>query len=224
MKEDKNIILLSRILVSVILIIFIFVSIVLVNHFFLIDKGDYNNPTSSKKDDFYQIVNINDRQKYNSKLNDKRVLNALNNVLKDKINYLNVELLQNVELRFRFLYSYALNDGNDIITKDILNNYSKKLFGRKLDADYDVYFTNDIVVNYEISQDNAYCTKIYKIKKDGDLLALKLGIIPIEKEICNSNISNYDDEDFINEAILIIEQKDNNYYINKFTLIEKESD
>lgn len=222
MKEDKNIILLSRILLSVILIIFIFISIVLVNHYFIINKDGYNDSKGNSDDNLYKLVNISDRQKYNSKLNNTAFLGAINVVLKEKINYLNVELLQNVELRFKFLYSYALNDGNDVITKDLLNNYSRKLFNRKLDSDYDTYLDN--INNYEISKSNNYCIKVYELKDEDNLLTLKLGIVPIEKEVCVNNETNYSDEDFIKEAILIIEEKDNNYYINKFTLIEKESD
>lgn len=222
MKEDKNIILLSRILLSVILIIFIFISIVLVNHYFIINKDGYNDSKGNSDDNLYKLVNISDRQKYNNKLNNTAFLGAINVVLKEKINYLNVELLQNVELRFKFLYSYALNDGNDVITKDLLNNYSRKLFNRKLDSDYDTFLDN--INNYEISKSNNYCIKVYELKDEDNLLTLKLGIVPIEKEVCANNETNYSDEDFIKEAILIIEEKDNNYYINKFTLIEKESD
>lgn len=222
MKEDKNIILLSRILLSVILIIFIFISIVLVNHYFIINKDGYNDSKGNSDDNLYKLVNISNRQKYNSKLNETAFLGAINVVLKEKINYLNVELLQNVELRFKFLYSYALNDGNDVITKDLLNNYSRKLFNRKLDSDYDTYLDN--INNYEMSKSNNYCIKVYELKDEDNLLTLKLGIVPIEKEVCANNETNYSDEDFIKEAILIIEEKDNNYYINKFTLIEKESD
>ena len=96
---------------------------------------------------------------------------------------------------------------NRNISSEILNNYLK-----------DGNYFYDVNPNYD------YCFKAYKVKTEKDAIYIKLGVVNYNAIICGSDYTDYNIDTFIKEAIIIIDKKDNNYYINKLTFIEKESD
>ena len=151
-------------------------------------------------------------------------MTAINNSVTKYINNVNEDLLQNDENLFKFVYSFAYEENNKTLTKEILDETANKLFNRNISSEILNNYLKDGNYFYDVNSNYDYCFKAYKVKTEKDTIYIKLGVVNYNAIICGSDYTDYNIDTFIKEAILIINKKDNNYYINKLTFIEKESD
>lgn len=227
MKEDKDIILLSKIIIIVLIIIGSIVILSLVKYIFTTDKYGYDipkEPDQTVDTENYQKLTSIDKIKYNQNISSKPFLTAINNSVTKYINNVNEDLLQNDENLFKFVYSFAYEENNKTLTKEILDETANKLFNRNISSEILNNYLKDGNYFYDVNSNYDYCFKAYKVKTEKDTIYIKLGVVNYNAIICGSDYTDYNIDTFIKEAILIINKKDNNYYINKLTFIEKESD
>lgn len=227
MKEDKDIILLSKIIIIVLIIIGSIVILSLVKYIFTTDKYGYDIPKEPDQTvdiENYQKLTSIDKIKYNQNISSKPFLTAINNSVTKYINNVNEDLLQNDENLFKFVYSFAYEENNKTLTKEILDETANKLFNRNIPSEILNNYLKDGDYFYDVNPNYDYCFKAYKVKTEKDTIYIKLGVVNYNAIICGSDYTDYNIDTFIKEAILIIDKKDNNYYINKLTFIEKESD
>lgn len=227
MKEDKDIILLSKIIIIVLIIIGSIVILSLVKYIFTTDKYGYDIPKEPDQTvdiENYQKLTSIDKIKYNQNISSKPFLTAINNSVTKYINNVNEDLLQNDENLFKFVYSFAYEENNKTLTKEILDETANKLFNRNISSEILNNYLKDGNYFYDVNPNYDYCFKAYKVKTEKDAIYIKLGVVNYNAIICGSDYTDYNIDTFIKEAILIIDKKDNNYYINKLTFIEKESD
>ena len=227
MKEDKDIILLSKIIIIVLIIIGSIVILSLVKYIFTTDKYGYDIPKGPDQTvdiENYQKLTSIDKIKYNQNISSKPFLTAINNSVTKYINNVNEDLLQNDENLFKFVYSFAYEENNKTLTKEILDETANKLFNRNISSKILNNYLKDGDYFYDVNPNYDYCFKAYKVKTEKDAIYIKLGVVNYNAIICDSDYTDYNIDTFIKEAILIIDKKDNNYYINKLTFIEKESD
>ena len=227
MKEDKDIILLSKIIIIVLIIIGSIVILSLVKYIFTTDKYGYDIPKEPDQTvdiENYQKLTSIDKIKYNQNISSKPFLTAINNSVTKYINNVNEDLLQNDENLFKFVYSFAYEENNMTLTKEILDETANKLFNRNISSEILNNYLKDGDYFYDVNPNYDYCFKAYKVKTEKDAIYIKLGVVNYNAIICGSDYTDYNIDTFIKEAILIIDKKDNNYYINKLTFIEKESD
>lgn len=227
MKEDKDIILLSKIIIIVLIIIGSIVILSLVKYIFTTDKYGYDIPKEPDQTvdiENYQKLTSIDKIKYNQNISSKPFLTAINNSVTKYINNVNEDLLQNDENLFKFVYSFAYEENNKTLTKEILDETANKLFNRNISSEILNNYLKDGDYFYDVNPNYDYCFKAYKVKTEKDAIYIKLGVVNYNAIICGSDYTDYNIDTFIKEAILIIDKKDNNYYINKLTFIEKESD
>lgn len=227
MKEDKDIILLSKIIIIVLIIIGSIVILSLVKYIFTTDKYGYDIPKEPDQTvdiENYQKLTSIDKIKYNQNISSKPFLTAINNSVIKYINNVNEDLLQNDENLFKFVYSFAYEENNKTLTKEILDETANKLFNRNISSEILNNYLKDGNYFYDVNPNYDYCFKAYKVKTEKDAIYIKLGVVNYNAIICGSDYTDYNIDTFIKEAILIIDKKDNNYYINKLTFIEKESD
>ncbi len=227
MKEDKDIILLSKIIIIVLIIIGSIVILSLVKYIFTTDKYGYDIPKEPDQTvdiENYQKLTSIDKIKYNQNISSKPFLTAINNSVTKYINNVNEDLLQNDENLFKFVYSFAYEENNKTLTKEILDETANKLFNRNISSEILNNYLKDGNYFYDVNPNYDYCFKAYKVKTEKDTIYIKLGVVNYNAIICGSDYTDYNIDTFIKEAILIIDKKDNNYYINKLTFIEKESD
>lgn len=227
MKEDKDIILLSKIIIIVLIIIGSIVILSLVKYIFTTDKYGYDIPKEPDQTvdiENYQKLTSIDKIKYNQNISSKPFLTAINNSVTKYINNVNEDLLQNDENLFKFVYSFAYEENNKTLTKEILDETANKLFNRNISSKILNNYLKDGDYFYDVNPNYDYCFKAYKVKTEKDAIYIKLGVVNYNAIICDSDYTDYNIDTFIKEAILIIDKKDNNYYINKLTFIEKESD
>ncbi len=227
MKEDKDIILLSKIIIIVLIIIGSIVILSLVKYIFTTDKYGYDIPKEPDQTvdiENYQKLTSIDKIKYNQNISSKPFLTAINNSVTKYINNVNEDLLQNDEDLFKFVYSFAYEENNKTLTKEILDETANKLFNRNIPSEILNNYLKDGDYFYDVNPNYDYCFKAYKVKTEKDAIYIKLGVVNFNAIICGSDYTDYNIDTFIKEAILIIDKKDNNYYINKLTFIEKESD
>lgn len=227
MKEDKDIILLSKIIIIVLIIIGSIVILSLVKYIFTTDKYGYDIPKEPDQTvdiENYQKLTSIDKIKYNQNISSKPFLTAINNSVTKYINNVNEDLLQNDENLFKFVYSFAYEENNKTLTKEILDETANKLFNRNISSEILNNYLKDGDYFYDVNPNYDYCFKAYKVKTEKDAIYIKLGVVNYNAIICDSDYTDYNIDTFIKEAILIINKKDNNYYINKLTFIEKESD
>lgn len=227
MKEDKDIILLSKIIIIVLIIIGSIVILSLVKYIFTTDKYGYDipkEPDQTVDTENYQKLTSIDKIKYNQNISSKPFLTAINNSVTKYINNVNEDLLQNDENLFKFVYSFAYEENNKTLTKEILDETANKLFNRNISSEILNNYLKDGNYFYDVNPNYDYCFKAYKVKTEKDAIYIKLGVVNYNAIICDSDYTDYNIDTFIKEAIIIIDKKDNNYYINKLTFIEKESD
>lgn len=227
MKEDKDIILLSKIIIIVLIIIGSIVILSLVKYIFTTDKYGYDIPKEPDQTvdiENYQKLTSIDKIKYNQNISSKPFLTAINNSVTKYINNVNEDLLQNDENLFKFVYSFAYEENNKTLTKEILDETANKLFNRNISSEILNNYLKDGNYFYDVNPNYDYCFKAYKVKTEKDAIYIKLGVVNYNAIICDSDYTDYNIDTFIKEAIIIIDKKDNNYYINKLTFIEKESD
>lgn len=227
MKEDKDIILLSKIIIIVLIIIGSIVILSLVKYIFTTDKYGYDIPKEPDQTvdiENYQKLTSIDKIKYNQNISSKSFLTAINNSVTKYINNVNEDLLQNDENLFKFVYSFTYEENNKTLTKEILDETANKLFNRNISSEILNNYLKDGNYFYDVNPNYDYCFKAYKVKTEKDTIYIKLGVVNYNAIICGSDYTDYNIDTFIKEAILIIDKKDNNYYINKLTFIEKESD
>ena len=227
MKEDKDIILLSKIIIIVLIIIGSIVILSLVKYIFTTDKYGYDIPKEPDQTvdiENYQKLTSIDKIKYNQNISSKPFLTAINNSVTKYINNVNGDLLQNDENLFKFVYSFAYEENNKTLTKEILDETANKLFNRNISSEILNNYLKDGNYFYDVNPNYDYCFKAYKVKTEKDTIYIKLGVVNYNAIICGSDYTDYNIDTFIKEAIIIIDKKDNNYYINKLTFIEKESD
>jgi hypothetical protein len=227
MKDDKDIILLGKIIIIVLIIIGTIVILSLVKYIFTTDKYGYDIPKEPDQTvdiENYQKLTSIDKIKYNQNISSKSFLTAINNSVTKYINNENEDLLQNEENLFKFVYSFAYEENNKTLTKEILDETANKLFNRSISSEILNNYLKDGDYFYDVNPNYDYCFKAYKVKTEKDAIYIKLGVVNYNAIICGSDYTDYNIDTFIKEAILIIDKKDNNYYINKLTFIEKESD
>lgn len=228
MKDDKDIILLSKIIIVVLIIISSIIILSLVKYIFTTDKYGYDlpkEPNQSIDSENYQKLSSIERIKYNENLASKPFLTALNNSVTKYIDNNNDDLLKNDETLFKFVYSYAFAENSKNISQEILDDTANKLFNRTIPMEtLNNYIKEDNNYSYDVNPNYEYCLKAYKVKQSENEINIKLGVINYNAIICGSDYTDYNIDTFLKEAILIIDKKDNNYYINKLTFIEKESD
>ena len=218
MKEDKDIILLSKIIIIVHIIIGSIVILSLVKYIFTTDKYGYDIPKEPDQTvdiENYQKLTSIDKIKYNQNISSKPFLTAINNSVTKYINNVNEDLLQNDEDLFKFVYSFAYEENNKTLTKEILDETANKLFNRNIPSEILNNYLKDGDYFYDVNPNYDYCFKAYKVKIEKDAIYIKLGVVNYNAIICGSDYTDYNIDTFIKEAILIIDKKDNNYYINK---------
>ncbi len=227
MKDDKDIVLLSKIIIGVLIVICSIVILSLVNYVFTTDKYGYDIPDepeqSEDKDNYVKLTSI-DKIKYNKNISNKPFFTAINNSLTKYIDNVGEDVLRDDDTLFKFVYSYVYEESGSNITKEMIDEVSNKFFNRNISSDVLNSYLKDDSYYYEVDPNYNYCFKAYKVKSENDSIYIKLGVIDYNAIICGSDYTDYTSDIFVKEAILIINKKDNNYYIDKLTFIEKESD
>ena len=132
--EDRETKYLAAVFGVVIFVILLIIVLALMNTSTAFNHADYDVPTSITTTTKHEL-NENDKISYNANLSEKDFLIAINNVIKDKISYNGVDLLDNDETKFIFIYSYLKNrEDTDKIDSTLIQNYAMRIFRINLDS------------------------------------------------------------------------------------------
>ena len=105
--EDRETKYLAAVFGVVIFVILLIIVLALMNTSTAFNHADYDVPTSITTTTKHEL-NENDKIRYNANLSEKDFLIAINNVIKGKISYNGVDLLDNDETKFIFIYSFII--------------------------------------------------------------------------------------------------------------------
>ena len=196
----------------------------LINTSTAFNHADYDVPTSITTTTKHEL-NENDKIRYNANLSEKNFLIAINNVIKGKISYNGVDLLDNDETKFIFIYSYLKNrEDIDKIDSTLIQNYAMRIFRINLDSNQISPYYSDDNYYYEIDNNIQYILKVTDIREKENFTYIDVDILGYSEELIDSSITNYSNNLIIKTGTIIAQNIDGQLYLSSFTLENREDE
>ncbi len=222
--EDRETKYLAAVFGVVIFVILLVIVLALINTSTAFNHVDYDVPTSTTTTTKHEL-NENDKISYNANLSEKDFLIAINNVIKGKISYSSVDLLDNDETKFIFIYSYLKNrEDTDKVDSTLIQNYAMRIFRIKLDSNQISAYYSDDNYYYEIDNNIQYILKVTDIREKGDFTYIDVDILGYSEELIDSSITNYSNNLIIKTGTIIAQNIDGQLYLSSFTLENREDE
>lgn len=222
--EDRETKYLAAVFGVVIFVILLIIVLALMNTSTAFNHADYDVPTSITTTTKHEL-NENDKIRYNANLSEKNFLIAINNVIKGKISYNGVDLLDNDETKFIFIYSYLKNrEDTDKIDSTLIQNYAMRIFRINLDSNQISSYYSDDNYYYEIDNNIQYILKVTDIREKEDFTYIDVDILGYSEELIDSSITNYSNNLIIKTGTIIAQNIDGQLYLNSFTLENREDE
>lgn len=222
--EDRETKYLAAVFGVVIFVILLVIVLALINTSTAFNHVDYDVPTSTTTTTKHEL-NENDKISYNANLSEKDFLIAINNVIKGKISYSSVDLLDNDETKFIFIYSYLKNrEDTDKVDSTLIQNYAMRIFRIKLDINQISAYYSDDNYYYEIDNNIQYILKVTDIREKGDFTYIDVDILGYSEELIDSSITNYSNNLIIKTGTIIAQNIDGQLYLSSFTLENREDE
>ena len=208
----------------VIFVILLIIVLALINTSTAFNHADYDVPTSITTTTKHEL-NENDKIRYNANLSEKDFLIAINNVIKGKISYNGVDLLDNDETKFIFIYSYLKNrEDIDKIDSTLIQNYAMRIFRINLDSNQISPYYSDDNYYYEIDNNIQYILKVTDIREKENFTYIDVDILGYSEELIESSITNYSNNLIIKTGTIIAQNIDGQLYLSSFTLENREDE
>lgn len=222
--EDRETKYLAAVFGVVIFVILLIIVLALMNTSTAFNHADYDVPTSITTTTKHEL-NENDKISYNANLSEKDFLIAINNVIKGKISYNGVDLLDNDETKFIFIYSYLKNrEDIDKIDSTLIQNYAMRIFRINLDSNQISSYYSDDNYYYEIDNNIQYILKVTDIREKEDFTYIDVDILGYSEELIDSSITNYSNNLIIKTGTIIAQNIDGQLYLSSFTLENREDE
>lgn len=222
--EDRETKYLAAVFGVVIFVILLIIVLALINTSTAFNHADYDVPTSITTTTKHEL-NENDKIRYNANLSEKDFLIAINNVIKGKISYNGVDLLDNDETKFIFIYSYLKNrEDIDKIDSTLIQNYAMRIFRINLDSNQISPYYSDDNYYYEIDNNIQYILKVTDIREKEDFTYIDVDILGYSEELIDSSITNYSNNLIIKTGTIIAQNIDGQLYLSSFTLENREDE
>lgn len=222
--EDRETKYLAAVFGVVIFVILLIIVLALMNTSTAFNHADYDVPTSITTTTKHEL-NENDKISYNANLSEKDFLIAINNVIKGKISYNGVDLLDNDETKFIFIYSYLKNrEDTDKIDSTLIQNYAMRIFRINLDSSQISSYYSDDNYYYEIDNNIQYILKVTDIREKEDFTYIDVDILGYSEELIDSSITNYSNNLIIKTGTIIAQNIDGQLYLSSFTLENREDE
>lgn len=222
--EDRETKYLAAVFGVVIFVILLIVVLALINTSTAFNHADYDVPTSITTTTKHEL-NENDKIRYNANLSEKNFLIAINNVIKGKISYNGVDLLDNDETKFIFIYSYLKNrEDIDKIDSTLIQNYAMRIFRINLDSNQISPYYSDDNYYYEIDNNIQYILKVTDIREKENFTYIDVDILGYSEELIDSSITNYSNNLIIKTGTIIAQNIDGQLYLSSFTLENREDE
>ena len=222
--EDRETKYLAAVFGVVIFVILLVIVLALINTSTAFNHVDYDVPTSTTTTTKHEL-NENDKISYNANLSEKDFLIAINNVIKGKISYSSVDLLDNDETKFIFIYSYLKNrEDTDKVDSTLIQNYAMRIFRIKLDSNQISAYYSDDNYYYEIDNNIQYILKVTDIREKGDFTYIDVDILGYSEELIDSSVTNYSNNLIIKTGTIIAQNIDGQLYLSSFTLENREDE
>ena len=222
--EDRETKYLAAVFGVVIFVILLIIVLALINTSTAFNHADYDVPTSITTTTKHEL-NENDKIRYNANLSEKNFLIAINNVIKGKISYNGVDLLDNDETKFIFIYSYLKNrEDIDKIDSTLIQNYAMRIFRINLDSNQISPYYSDDNYYYEIDNNIQYILKVTDIREKEDFTYIDVDILGDSEELIDSSITNYSNNLIIKTGTIIAQNIDGQLYLSSFTLENREDE
>ncbi len=222
--EDRETKYLAAVFGVVIFVILLIIVLALMNTSTAFNHADYDVPTSITTTTKHEL-NENDKIRYNANLSEKDFLIAINNVIKGKISYNGVDLLNNDETKFIFIYSYLKNrEDIDKIDSTLIQNYAMRIFRINLDSNQISPYYSDDNYYYEIDNNIQYILKVTDIREKEDFTYIDVDILGYSEELIDSSITNYSNNLIIKTGTIIAQNIDGQLYLSSFTLENREDE
>lgn len=222
--EDRETKYLAAVFGVVIFVILLVIVLALINTSTAFNHVDYDVPTSTTTTTKHEL-NENDKISYNANLSEKDFLIAINNVIKGKISYSSVDLLDNDETKFIFIYSYLKNrEDTDKVDSTLIQNYAMRIFRIKLDSNQISAYYSDDNYYYEIDNNIQYILKVTDIREKEDFTYIDVDILGYSEELIDSSITNYSNNLIIKTGTIIAQNIDGQLYLSSFTLENREDE
>lgn len=222
--EDRETKYLAAVFGVVIFVILLIIVLALMNTSTAFNHADYDVPTSITTTTKHEL-NENDKIRYNANLSEKDFLIAINNVIKGKISYNGVDLLNNDETKFIFIYSYLKNrEDIDKIDSTLIQNYAMRIFRINLDSNQISPYYSDDNYYYEIDNNIQYILKVTDIREKENFTYIDVDILGYSEELIDSSITNYSNNLIIKTGTIIAQNIDGQLYLSSFTLENREDE
>lgn len=222
--EDRETKYLAAVFGVVIFVILLIIVLALINTSTAFNHADYDVPTSITTTTKHEL-NENDKISYNANLSEKDFLIAINNVIKGKISYNGVDLLDNDETKFIFIYSYLKNrEDIDKIDSTLIQNYAMRIFRINLDSNQISPYYSDDNYYYEIDNNIQYILKVTDIREKENFTYIDVDILGYSEELIDSSITNYSNNLIIKTGTIIAQNIDGQLYLSSFTLENREDE
>ena len=222
--EDRETKYLAAVFGVVIFVILLIIVLALINTSTAFNHADYDVPTSITTTTKHEL-NENDKISYNANLSEKDFLIAINNVIKGKISYNGVDLLDNDETKFIFIYSYLKNrEDTDKIDSTLIQNYAMRIFRINLDSNQISPYYSDDNYYYEIDNNIQYILKVTDIREKENFTYIDVDILGYSEELIDSSITNYSNNLIIKTGTIIAQNIDGQLYLSSFTLENREDE
>ena len=222
--EDRETKYLAAVFGVVIFVILLIIVLALMNTSTAFNHADYDVPTSITTTTKHEL-NENDKIRYNANLSEKDFLIAINNVIKGKISYNGVDLLDNDETKFIFIYSYLKNrEDIDKIDSTLIQNYAMRIFRINLDSNQISSYYSDDNYYYEIDNNIQYILKVTDIREKENFTYIDVDILGYSEELIDSSITNYSNNLIIKTGTIIAQNIDGQLYLSSFTLENREDE
>lgn len=222
--EDRETKYLAAVFGVVIFVILLIIVLALMNTSTAFNHADYDVPTSITTTTKHEL-NENDKIRYNANLSEKDFLIAINNVIKGKISYNGVDLLDNDETKFIFIYSYLKNrEDIDKIDSTLIQNYAMRIFRINLDSNQISPYYSDDNYYYEIDNNIQYILKVTDIREKENFTYIDVDILGYSEELIDSSITNYSNNLIIKTGTIIAQNIDGQLYLSSFTLENREDE
>ena len=222
--EDRETKYLAAVFGVVIFVILLIIVLALINTSTAFNHADYDVPTSITTTTKHEL-NENDKIRYNANLSEKDFLIAINNVIKGKISYNGVDLLDNDETKFIFIYSYLKNrEDIDKIDSTLIQNYAMRIFRINLDSNHISPYYSDDNYDYEIDNKIQYILKVTDIREKENFTYIDVDILGYSEELIDSSITNYSNNLIIKTGTIIAQNIDGQLYLSSFTLENREDE
>lgn len=222
--EDRETKYLAAVFGVVIFVILLVIVLALINTSTAFNHANYDVPTSTTTTAKH-VLNENEKISYNTNLSEKGFLIAINNVIKGKISYNDIDLLDNDEAKFIFIYSYLKNrEDVEKVDGTLIQNYVMRIFRVNLDSNQiSAYYSNDSYY-YEIDNNVQYILKVTDVREKSDYTYIDVDVLGYSEELIDNSVTNYSDNLVIKTGTITAQNIGGQLYLNKFALQNREDE